>query len=97
MNKIEPSKVEWAARALGIAVGTMLTYDEFQKIYRAKAKEYHPDLGGDQDKFDKIAEATRYLKPFFTPSGDCGVCNGDGKYSVRQGFAYYEYSCPWCQ
>lgn len=40
---------------LGVSKGA--TKDEIKKAYRQKAKEHHPDKGGDEKKFKKIQEA----------------------------------------
>jgi len=40
-----------------LGVSETATQDEIKKVYRKLAKENHPDVGGDEDTFKKIAEA----------------------------------------
>ena len=44
---------------LGVSVNA--TDAEIKKAYREKAKEHHPDKGGDVDKFHKVSEAHQIL------------------------------------
>lgn len=40
-----------------LGVDETSTQDEIKKVYRKLAKENHPDVGGDEEKFKKIAQA----------------------------------------
>ena len=44
---------------LGIQAGA--TADEIKQAYRKRAREHHPDRGGDKDRFQEIEEAYRIL------------------------------------
>ena len=40
-----------------LGVPETATQDELKKAYRKLAKENHPDVGGNEDKFKKISSA----------------------------------------
>jgi DnaJ-class molecular chaperone len=40
-----------------LGVEETATQDQIKKSYRKLAKDNHPDVGGDEEKFKKIAEA----------------------------------------
>jgi len=44
-----------------LGVDKSATQEEIKKAYRNKAKEYHPDAGGDAEKFKQINEANSIL------------------------------------
>jgi len=46
---------EAAHAVLGLPVGASL--DDIKRAYREKAKEVHPDHGGDEDEFKRVREA----------------------------------------
>jgi len=50
----------WRAQSvLGLSVP--YTQDELKAAYRRRAKETHPDAGGDESAFKEVAEAYRTL------------------------------------
>lgn len=79
-----------------LGVGEDATQDEIKKAFRKKAKENHPDAGGDEETFKKINEAyttlsdekkrAEYDAMRRSPFGSGNTASGNG------GGGYYSYS-----
>lgn len=58
------NKQTWkkAAKAFGVRAGKLkkMSKDEIKKRYREMAKKYHPDHGGDEEKFRNLHEAYEF-------------------------------------
>lgn len=52
-----------ACQLLGLAAPT--TLDKARKAYRKLAQEFHPDRGGDEERFKQISVAYQYLVDFY--------------------------------
>jgi curved DNA-binding protein CbpA len=48
-----------ACQILGLGAPTTLA--DARKSYRALARELHPDVGGDEERFKQVAEAYQFL------------------------------------
>lgn len=71
------------------------TVSEVRFAYHAKARELHPDLGGDPDKFDVLrkhySEALQKIA-----ERKCATCNGTRKVTHTVGWSSVESRCPTC-
>lgn len=67
ISKLTLDEIE-ACKEFGF--NTVVTKDDVKKRYRELALEYHPDKGGDEEKFKKIASSYETLNKI-TPL-DCG-------------------------
>ena len=52
-----------------LGITTMDSYDTIKAKYRQLCKKYHPDLGGDAEKFKEVVEAWEQLKDISPQSG----------------------------
>ena len=61
------------------------TQEEIKKSYRALAKEYHPDKGGDEEKFKQITEAYEILSGKRHPPKDYNAPHsGFGGFDINE-------------
>ncbi|GMV99989.1 MAG: hypothetical protein AMXMBFR84_11280 [Candidatus Hydrogenedentota bacterium] len=54
------SDLELCYRILGVSPTS--AWEEIEKAYRRKAKQFHPDLGGDEDMMRAVNEAYAMIK-----------------------------------
>lgn len=91
---------EWLAVSL---LG--LTADSLSTAFKKRARETHPDVGGNQADFLKTVQAKSVLDEYATkaPSPEtavqsqrCPACNGRGKVQKVHGFAVTFLRCMKC-
>lgn len=91
---------EWLAVSL---LG--LTADSLSAAFKKRAKETHPDAGGNQADFLKTVQAKSVLEEFASKDpgpetqgqgSKCDVCNGRGKIQMMRGFAVVLLRCMNC-
>ena len=54
--------LKWAQETLGLL--SKSSYNDLKKEYKELSKKYHPDLGGDAQKFQEINKAYVILKEY---------------------------------
>jgi DnaJ-class molecular chaperone len=54
--------LKWAKDTLGLL--SKSTYSDLKREYKILSKKYHPDLGGDTQKFQEINKAYVILKEY---------------------------------
>jgi len=74
-----------------LGVGKDASADEIKKAFRRKAVEYHPDRGGDEEKFKEVNEAYEVLKDEakrkrYDQFGHAGVGGNGGGGNPFEGF-----------
>lgn len=79
---------------LGLETGASL--EVVKKAYIALAKQHHPDIGGDAEKFVVTQMAyARLIKQLTTPK-ICKTCNGSGVALATSGFHSIPVTCQEC-
>lgn len=78
-----------------LGVDKSASKQDIKKAFRAKAKEHHPDKGGDEAKFKEVNEAYEVLsdegkKAQYDQFGSVGGGFGGGQSSGGQGFGGFE-------
>lgn len=53
---------DWALGELGLAAGQPLDLEAAKLAYRARARESHPDGGGDAEEFKRVSQAWQVVK-----------------------------------
>jgi DnaJ-class molecular chaperone len=82
-----------------------LTQDALTAAYRAKARQHHPDAGGDPAMFVRVDRAKHVLAAWLerVPEADptlkvedCSNCEGTGFIKIQRGFRALRRQCPSC-
>ena len=109
---ISPIKAQQALEIFGLA-REELTEEAMKRVYRAKAKECHPDKHGT----DRLQEWSRLdwaktiltellkqspppaAEPVASPVtvGDCRACGGSGRVPINKGFRPMTMQCVMCE
>lgn len=77
------------------------TPEALRAAYRARARDTHPDRGGDPDEFYKVTqayEAARNVSAWLPEGKICANCGGFGVVGVKKGLKpRYPVICPECK
>jgi DnaJ-class molecular chaperone len=65
--------------------------------WKAIAKEFHPDVGGDMDKFIELSEIYKKAKKEAEINEICPNCDGKGEDFVLLGFQVMKTVCCKCK
>ena len=82
-----------AFAALGLSDSASL--EEVKLAYRNRARELHPDLGGDPMEFEALTAIYNEAKNAVL-SRKCPTCGGTGKVQHTHGFNTINMPCPTC-
>jgi len=83
-----------AFAALGLSDSASL--EEVKLAYRNRARELHPDLGGDPLEFEALQAIYNEAKEAVL-SRKCPTCHGTGKVQHSHGFTTIDMPCPTCR
>ncbi len=65
--------------------------------YIGRARQLHPDRGGDPVKFAELSEAYREVMAHVSARKEpCGACGGSGRQRIGKGFHRTEIVCSKC-
>lgn len=81
---------------LGLAPGA--TVAEIKTAYRALARRWHPDVGGDAVTFDRLTKAyhAALVEAAIPATEVCRHCRGTKIIFVQNGFFRTSMLCPAC-
>lgn len=65
--------------------------------YRDRARESHPDVGGNADDFRSFEVARRRLVAWIDRPRNCFECRGTGRVATGSGLRAREVRCPTCR
>lgn len=83
-----------------------ITAEQVNEAYRSRARETHPDAGGDAADFARVDRAKHILLEWLKRNpesaapaalgGQCPRCEGNGYVNIQRGFRAMRMQCPRC-
>jgi DnaJ-class molecular chaperone len=83
-----------AFAALGLSDSASL--EDVKLAYRDRARQLHPDLGGDPMEFEALTAIYNEAKQEVL-ARKCPTCHGTGKVQHSHGFTTVDMPCPTCR
>jgi len=72
------------------------TLEDVERRWKQLASEFHPDKGGDAEKFIEYREAYQQARLIVVEPKPCRTCNGSGKITKNYGFNSMSVFCDDC-